>query len=84
MARAAWLVGVCGGELPPALWGEALASLARHMASTDLVLALSAVSATLALLSVFIEQQHVRLYCTMPEKSPKALLTWLDSIARPY
>ena len=61
MARAAWLVGVCGGELPPPLWGEALACLVRHMGSPDLVLALSAVSALLALLSTFIEQQHVSL-----------------------
>lgn len=61
VARAAWLVGVCGGDLPPALWGEALAHLIRHMGSPDLVLALFSVSAVLALLSVFIEQQHVRL-----------------------
>jgi hypothetical protein len=52
-------VGVCGGELPPTLWGEALGHLIRHMGSPDLVLALFSISAMLALLSVFIEQQHV-------------------------
>ena len=41
------------------LWGEALDHLIRHMRSPDIVLALSSVSATLALLSVFIEQQQV-------------------------
>ena len=65
VARAAWLVGVCGGELPPALWGEALVHLIRHMGSPDLVLALFSVSAVLSLLSVFIEQQHVSFFCLL-------------------
>ena len=60
VARAAWLVGVCGGELPPPLWGEAVSHLIRHMGSHDLVLELFSVSAMLALLSVVIEQQHER------------------------
>ena len=72
VARAAWLVGVCGGELPPLPWGEALACLVRHMGSPDLVLVLSAVSALLALLSTFIEQQHVSL--------PHPLLTNLGKV----
>ena len=70
VARAAWLVGVCGGELPPALWGEALVHLIRHMGSPDLVLALFSVSAVLSLLSVFIEQQHVSF---LPPPSDKAV-----------
>ena len=73
VARAAWLVGVCGGELPPLLWGEAVSHLIRHMGSHDLVLALSSVSAMLALLSVLIEQQHVRILPpAMPQHMPQS------------
>ncbi len=77
VARAAWLVGVCGGELPPPLWGEALVHLIRHMGSPDLVLALFSVSAVLSLLSVFIEQQHVSFL-------PPAMSTSSAAVSRQY
>ncbi len=81
VARAAWLVGVCGGELPPPLWGEALACLVRHMGSPDLVLALSAVSALLALLSTFIEQQHVSLpHPLLTNLGKGRILGWLGIV----
>ena len=60
VARAAWLVGVCGGDLPSGMWSSALLSLAKHVSDKDLVLALTAVSATMALCSGLMERQHVR------------------------
>jgi hypothetical protein len=59
-ARAAWLVGVCGGRLPPGLWAAAAASLIAHFADPDLVVALTAVSAAMALCSSLLEQQQAR------------------------
>ncbi len=60
VARAAWLVGVCGGELPPALWSSALSSLTSHIADADVVLGLTATSAAMSLCTALLEQQHVR------------------------
>ncbi|EIE26982.1 ARM repeat-containing protein [Coccomyxa subellipsoidea C-169] len=58
VARAAWLVGVCGGELPPALWSSALSSLTSHIADADVVLGLTATSAAMSLCTALLEQQH--------------------------
>lgn len=60
VARAAWLVGVCGAELPPQLWAAALSALTSHIADADIVLALTAVSAAMSLCTSLLEQQHVR------------------------
>ena len=49
--RALWLVAVCGQDLPQELWQEAYAAAVGHMASPDLVVALTAVTAVL-------EQSH--------------------------
>lgn len=49
--RALWLVAVCGQDLPQELWQEAYAAAVGHMASSDLVVALMAVTAVL-------EQSH--------------------------
>ncbi len=49
--RALWLVAVCGQDLPQELWQEAYAAAVGHMASSDLVVALTAVTAVL-------EQSH--------------------------
>ncbi len=63
MARAAWLVGVCGTDLPPPLWAAAFAALTAHVGDADLVLALTAVSATMSLCTALLERQHVRAPC---------------------
>ena len=57
-AGALWLLGVCGAELGPAPWGEALALVVRHLASPDLVVALMAVSALTVLLSNCLEESQ--------------------------
>ena len=44
-ARALWLVGTCGGGLPPELYADALAALVGHLAAPDLVAALAAAQA---------------------------------------
>ena len=63
VARAAWLVGVCGTELPPPLWAAAFAALTSHISDADLVLALTAVSAAMSLCTFLLERQHVRPPC---------------------
>lgn len=60
MARAVWLVGVCGADLPSPQWATALGALVAHISSADLVLALTAVSALMALCSSLLEQQQAR------------------------
>lgn len=58
-ARAAWLVGVCGGDLPPAIWADALRTVIAHVSDGDLVLALTAVSASMRLCTSLLEEQQV-------------------------
>jgi hypothetical protein len=55
-ARSLWLVGVCGDELGMEAWKEAYALSVRHIASSDLVSSLMAVSATTALIAQTIEE----------------------------
>lgn len=59
IARAAWLVGVCGGDLPPAVWADALRTVIAHVSDGDLVLALTAVSASMSLCTSLLEEQQV-------------------------
>ncbi|BDA43024.1 Importin-11 [Coccomyxa sp. Obi] len=58
VARAAWLVGVCGTDLPLPLWAAACAALTSHVGDADLVLALTAVSAAMSLCTALLERQH--------------------------
>ena len=58
-ARALWLVGVCGGELPREAWAEALHCLVVHLSANDLVVSLSAVSALMAMASAIFEEVQV-------------------------
>ncbi len=61
VARALWLVGVCGEELAPPAWGEAFGLAVRHVAAQDAVVALMAVSAATSLIGAALEeQQYVR------------------------
>jgi hypothetical protein len=61
VARALWLVGVCGEELAPLAWGEAFGLAVRHVAAQDAVVALMAVSAATSLIGAALEeQQYVR------------------------
>lgn len=55
-ARSLWLVGVCGDELGMEAWKEAYELSVRHIASSDLVSSLMAVSATTALIAQTIEE----------------------------
>ncbi|KAK9821560.1 hypothetical protein WJX81_001795 [Elliptochloris bilobata] len=62
-ARSLWLVGTCGGGLPPELYGDALAALAAHLAAPDLVAALAAAHAVAALATrLMIEDSAIQAY----------------------
>ena len=70
VTRAVWLVGVCGGDLPAPQWAPALSVLVHHMSSADLVLALTSVSALMALCSSLLEQQQARPACFALSPAP--------------
>lgn len=57
-ARALWLIGVCGEELPPVPWADAFALAVQHIRAPDAVVALMAVSAVTALVSTVLEEQQ--------------------------
>lgn len=66
-ARALWLVGTCGGGLPPELYADALAGLVGHLAAPDLVAALAAAQAVAALATRLMIEDSVRAApCRMP------------------
>ncbi|KAG2494047.1 hypothetical protein HYH03_007693 [Edaphochlamys debaryana] len=56
-ARALWLLGVCGGELPGSCMPGAYQLCVCYLASEDVVVALSAVTALLGLLSLVLDDQ---------------------------
>jgi len=56
-ARALWLVGVCGQDLDAQQWCAAYQLVVQHMASVDLVVALTAVSSVLSLTAAIMEDQ---------------------------
>lgn len=55
-ARALWLIGVCGTDLPSQHWADAYNSLVNYMSMPDLVLALTALGAILAMTAVVLEE----------------------------
>ncbi|KAL3137525.1 hypothetical protein ABBQ38_004810 [Trebouxia sp. C0009 RCD-2024] len=55
-ARALWLIGVCGTDLPTQHWGAAYPLLVHYMAIPDLVLSLTALGAVLAMTAVVLEE----------------------------
>ena len=55
-ARALWLVGVCGTDLPNQHWPGAYALLVHYMSVQDLVLSLTALGAVLAMTAVVLEE----------------------------
>ena len=55
-ARALWLIGVCGTDLPNQHWGAAYPLLVQYMAVPDLVLSLTALGAVLAMTAVVLEE----------------------------
>ena len=59
-ARALWLIGACGSDLPQNLWEEALLLVAQHMQASDLVVALTAVAALMPLLTIILEEEQVK------------------------
>ena len=71
-ARAIWLVGVCGDELVPEAWGEAFRLVVAHMASPDVVVALMAVSAAVAMISTVLEEEQ---FVSQP---PEQQRLWMD------
>jgi hypothetical protein len=56
-ARALWLVGACGGELPREQWVDAWGLSVSHMGCSDLVVALMAVQAVLLLAVQLLDDQ---------------------------
>ncbi|GAX82609.1 hypothetical protein CEUSTIGMA_g10035.t1 [Chlamydomonas eustigma] len=56
-ARALWLLGVCGSNLGGEQWCGAYQLVVQHMASKDLVVALTAVSSSLALTAAIMDDQ---------------------------
>ncbi|KAG2446721.1 hypothetical protein HYH02_008283 [Chlamydomonas schloesseri] len=56
-ARALWLLGVCGGELPAAALGGAYQLCVCYLAAEDVVVALSSVTSLLGLLSLVLDDQ---------------------------
>lgn len=57
-ARAVWLVGVCGSDLPPAAWSQAYAHMAQHIAARDLVVALTSVAALMVATVSTLEEER--------------------------
>lgn len=57
-ARALWLVGVCGSDLPRPLWTQACDLVIRHMGARDLVVALMAVSSAMGLAALILDDQQ--------------------------
>ncbi|KAK9829330.1 hypothetical protein WJX72_005222 [[Myrmecia] bisecta] len=57
-ARALWLIGTCGHDLPPAQWHDAFALVVRHLGSADLVVALAAVASLTALTASVSEEEQ--------------------------
>lgn len=55
-ARALWLIGVCGTDLPNEHWSAAYPILVHYMAVPDLVLSLTALGAVLAMTAVVLEE----------------------------
>ena len=55
-ARALWLIGVCGTDLPNEHWAAAYPLLVQYMAVPDLVLSLTALGAVLAMTAVVLEE----------------------------
>ncbi|KAK9865409.1 hypothetical protein WJX84_004910 [Apatococcus fuscideae] len=58
-ARALWLIGACGSDLPQPQWEEALQLVAQHMQASDLVVSLTAVAALMPLLTIILEEEQV-------------------------
>lgn len=57
-ARALWLVGVCGGDLPADMWRDAYGLMAVQLSDADLVVALTTVSSLMvASVSVMEEER---------------------------
>lgn len=74
LARAIWLVGVCGEELRPEAWGDAFALVVTHISSPDLVVALMAVSAATAMVGTVLEEEQ---FTSQPAHQQR---TWLESM----
>lgn len=55
-ARALWLIGVCGTDLPSEQWSNAYTTLVGYLSVRDLVLALTALGAILAMTAVVLEE----------------------------
>ena len=55
-ARALWLIGVCGTDLPNEHWAAAYQILVHYMSVQDLVLCLTALGAVLAMTAVVLEE----------------------------
>lgn len=55
-ARALWLIGVCGTDLPSQHWTSAYNTLVHYMSVYDLVIALTALGAILAMTAVVLEE----------------------------
>ncbi|DBA91518.1 TPA: hypothetical protein ACH3X1_003140 [Trebouxia sp. C0004] len=55
-ARALWLIGVCGTDLPHQHWSAAYPLLVHYMSVQDLVLSLTALGAVLAMTAVVLEE----------------------------
>ena len=55
-ARALWLIGVCGTDLPNKHWAAAYPLLVHYMSVQDLVLSLTALGAVLAMTAVVLEE----------------------------
>ncbi len=55
-ARALWLIGVCGTDLPNEHWSAAYPLLVHYMSVQDLVLSLTALGAVLAMTAVVLEE----------------------------
>jgi len=75
-ARALWLIGVCGEELAAEAWQDAFKVAVQHMASPDLVVALMAVSAVAALITVALEEQQ---FVGQPVENQRLLLEGTDT-----
>ncbi|GLI59709.1 hypothetical protein VaNZ11_001566 [Volvox africanus] len=56
-ARALWLLGVCGQELPSDMLGSAYQQCVCYLAAEDVVVALSSVTSLLGLLSLVLDDQ---------------------------
>ncbi|KAL4857828.1 Importin-11 [Chlorella vulgaris] len=70
-AGALWLVGVCGAELQPAPWTDALGLVVQHVSHADVVVALMAVSAATALLGNCLEESQ---FVSQPPRRKKLQL----------